>query len=123
SHAQLVGLLPRSLENTIDFDVGVAIVAGPAGEPLIDVHPVAHCTDETLERIRAHALAVFRLIAGGSWNDHDFAAATRSSPLRSVLHAPLSSEGRIVVLTYLGSFQPAAFSAKHDQVLAELALH
>ena len=38
SYAHLAGLLPRSLEHTIEFDVGAAVVARPGSEPLVDVH-------------------------------------------------------------------------------------
>jgi DNA-binding NarL/FixJ family response regulator len=40
--------------------------------------------------------------------------------LRSSIYVPLATEGRVVGLTYLGSFRPDAFSGR-GEVIAELA--
>ena len=123
SYAHLAGLLPRALERTIEFDVGAAVIARPSSDPLVDVHATFECRDETLDLVRERALALFRLVSGGAGRDEDYAAASAPSPLRSSLHVPLVTEGRVIGLTYLASFRPDAFSADDAAVLADLAAH
>lgn len=121
SYAHLAGLLPRSLEHTIEFDVGAAVVARPGAEPLVDVHATSDFGEDTLRVVRARALALFRIVAGEPWTEDDIATATARSPLRSSLHVPLAIEGRIVGLTYLAALRPGAFSADDRRLLATLA--
>ena len=121
SYAHLAGLLPRSLEHTIEFDVGAAVVARPGSEPLVDVHATSDFGEETLRVVRARALALFRIVAGEPWTEDDIATATARSPLRSSLHVPLAIEGRIVGLTYLAALRPGAFTADDRRLLATLA--
>src|SRR5207248_1810625 len=121
SYPHLAGLLPRALERAIDFDVGAGVVARPGGEPLVDVYSRSDCSEETLGRVREHALALFRLVAGGAARVEDAAVAAPPSPLRSALHVPLATDNRIVGLTYLAAFRPDAFSREDEGVLAALA--
>jgi len=121
SYPHLAGLLPRALERAIDFDVGAGIVARPGAEPLVDVYARSDCSDETLQRVREHALALYRLVAGGAARVPDASAFAPPLPLRSALHVPLATDNRIVGLTYLASFRPDAFSAGDEDVLAALA--
>jgi DNA-binding CsgD family transcriptional regulator len=121
SYPHLAGLLPRSLERAIDFDVGAGVVARPGAEPLVDVYARSDCSDETLGRVREHVLALFRLVAGGAARIEDAAVATPPSPLRSALHVPLATDNRIVGLTYLAAFRPDAFTREDEGVLAALA--
>ena len=121
SYPHLAGLLPRSLERAIDFDVGAGIVARPGAEPLVDVYARSDCSDETLRRVREHVLALFRLVAGGAARIEDAAVSTPPSPLRSALHVPLATDNRIVGLTYLAAFRPDAFTREDEGVLAALA--
>jgi DNA-binding NarL/FixJ family response regulator len=121
SYPHLAGLLPRALERAIDFDVGAGIVARPGAEPLVDVYARSDCSNETLVRVREHALALFRLVAGGAARVEDAAVSAPPSPLRSALHVPLATGNRIVGLTYLAAFRPDAFSRKDEGVLAALA--
>src|SRR5207302_1461861 len=51
------------------------------------------------------------------------ALAGPPAPLRSSVHVPLATQGRVVGLTYLASFQPEAFSSDHERVLAALATY
>ena len=44
------------------------------------------------------------------------------APFRSSIYVPLATEGRVVGLTYLASFQPDAFSGRNE-LMAELAAH
>src|SRR5204862_4858082 len=104
----------------IDFDVGAGVVARPGTEPLVDVYARSDCSDETLGRVREHALALFRLVAGGAARVEDAAVAAPPSPLRSALHVPLATDNRIVGLTYLPAFRPDAFSREAEGVLAAL---
>src|SRR5205085_1677428 len=96
SYPHLAGLLPRALERAIDFDVGAGVVARPGTEPLVDVYARSDCSDETLGRVREHALALFRLVAGGAARVEDAAVAAPPSPLRSALNVPLATDNRIV---------------------------
>ena len=121
SYPHLAGLLPRALERAIDFDVGAGVVARPGTEPLVDVYARSDCSDETLGRVREHALALFRLVAGGAARVEDAAVAAPPSPLRSALHVPLATDNRIVGLTYLAAFRPDAFTREDEGVLAALA--
>jgi DNA-binding NarL/FixJ family response regulator len=121
SYPHLAGLLPRALERAIDFDVGAGVVARPGAEPLVDVYTRSDCSDETLGRVREHALALFRLVAGGAARVEDAAVASPPSPLRSALHVPLATDNRIVGLTYLAAFRPDAFTREDEDVLAALA--
>jgi len=121
SYPHLAGLLPRALERAIDFDVGAGIVARPGAEPLVDIYARSDCSDETLGRVREHALALFRLVAGGAARVEDAAISAPPSPLRSALHVPLATDNRIVGLTYLASFHRDAFSRADEAVLAALA--
>ncbi|MFL5394884.1 MAG: LuxR C-terminal-related transcriptional regulator [Myxococcales bacterium] len=121
SYPHLAGLLPRALERAIDFDVGAGIVARPGAEPLVDVYARSDCSDETLQRVREHALALYRLIAGGAGRVPDASTFAPPLPLRSALHVPLATDNRIVGLTYLASFRPDAFAAGDEDVLAALA--
>jgi len=121
SYPHLAGLLPRALERAIYFDVGAGIVARPGAEPLVDVYARSDCSDETLQRVREHALALYRLVAGGAARVPDASAFAPPLPLRSALHVPLATDNRIVGLTYLASFRPDAFSAGDEDVLAALA--
>jgi DNA-binding NarL/FixJ family response regulator len=121
SYPHLAGLLPRALERAIDFDVGAGVVSRPGTAPLVDVYPRSDCSEETLGRVREHALALFRLVAGGAARVEDAAVAAPPSPLRSALHVPLATDNRIVGLTYLAAFRPDAFSRQDEEVLAALA--
>jgi DNA-binding NarL/FixJ family response regulator len=121
SYPHLAGLLPRALERAIDFDVGAGIVARPGAEPLVDVYARSDCSEETLGRVREHAIALFRLVAGGAARVEDAAVSAPPSPLRSALHVPLATGNRIVGLTYLAAFRPDAFSREDEGVLAALA--
>jgi len=121
SYPHLAGLLPRALERAIDFDVGAGVVARPGSDPLVDVYARSDCSDETLGRVREHALALFRLVAGGAARVEDAAVAAPPSPLRSALHVPLATDNRIVGLTYLAAFRPDAFTREDEGVLAALA--
>jgi DNA-binding NarL/FixJ family response regulator len=123
SYAHLAGLLPRALERTIDFDVAAAVIARPGAEPLVDVHVTSQCDDQTLQLVHDRALALFRLIVGGAHPQEEVAKATAPCSLRSSLHVPLATEGRVVGLTYLASFRENAFSATEERVLAALAAH
>ena len=123
SYAHLAGLLPRALERAVDFDVGAGVIARPDSDPLVDVYARSDCSEETLNRVREHALALFRLVAGGSLPVDVAALAARPAPLRSSLHVPLATQGRVVGLTYLASFQPNAFSSDHERVMAALATY
>jgi DNA-binding CsgD family transcriptional regulator len=121
SYPHLAGLLPRALERAIDFDVGAGVVARPGSEPLVDVYARSDCSQETLGRVREHALALFRLVAGGAARIEDVAVAAPPSPLHSALHVPLATDNRIVGLTYLAAFRPDAFTREDEGVLAALA--
>jgi len=124
SYAHLAGLLPRALERILKFDVGAAVIARPGSEPVIDVHAVAECPQETLDWVRQRALTLYRLVAGGLTDEGEAVAGDRQSPpVRSSMYFPLASEGIVVGLTYLASYRPGAFSAEDERVLAELATH
>ena len=124
SYAHLAGLLPRALERSVRFDVGAAVIARPGGDPVVDVHAASpECSDQTLELVRQRALALFKLIVGGVRSDEDFLGQPAQLPLRSTMYFPLASEGGVVGLTYLASFQESAFSPEDERVLAELASH
>jgi DNA-binding CsgD family transcriptional regulator len=123
SYAHLAGMLPRALERTVHFDVGVAVIARPGADPLVDVHATSDCSDTTRELVREHALALFRLVSGGAHAAGERLAADANSPVRSSMYFPLATEGGVVGLTYLASFRPAAFSPQDEQVLAALAKH
>jgi DNA-binding CsgD family transcriptional regulator len=121
SYPHLAGLLPRALERAIDFDVGAGVVARPGADPVADVFARSDCSHDTLERVREHALALFRLVAGGSARAGDSTVSAPPAPLQSALHVPLAADNRIVGLTYLASFRPDAFSGADEQVLSALA--
>jgi len=124
SYAHLAGLLPRSLERSVRFDVGAAVIARPGADPVVDVHAASQeCSDQTLELVRQRALALFKLIAGGARIEEDFRVPAGEFPLRSSMYFPLASEGGVVGLTYLASFRESAFSPEDERVLAELASH
>lgn len=123
SYAHLAGLLPRALERAVDFDVGAGVIARAGSEPIVDVYARSHCPESTLERVREHARALFRLVAGGSSHADVAALAVPPAPLRSSIHVPLATQGRVVGLTYLASFQADAFSSEHERVLAALATY
>jgi DNA-binding CsgD family transcriptional regulator len=124
SYAHLAGLLPRALERSVRFDVGAAVIARPGADPVVDVHAASsECSDQTLELVRQRALALFKLIVGGVRSDEDFLGRPAQLPLRSSMYFPLASEGGVVGLTYLASFQESAFSPEDERVLAELASH
>jgi len=95
SYPHLAGLLPRALERAIDFDVGAGVVARPGTEPLVDVYARSDCSDETLGRVREHALALFRLVAGGAARVEVFSrTAQRAATLCSELGArPVDTPG------------------------------
>ncbi len=123
SYAHLAGMLPRALERTVQFDVGVAVIARPGGDPLVDVYAASDCSDTTRELVREHALALFRLVSGGIHRPEERIFADASSPVRSSMYFPLATEGGVVGLTYLASFRPSAFSHQDELVLAALAKH
>jgi DNA-binding NarL/FixJ family response regulator len=122
SYAHLAGLLPRSLERTIEFDVGASVIVGPDREPVVDVHAKGDLDHEMLQDLRESVLALFRIVAGGALDPRG-AAATFPPSLRSSLYIPLATESRVVGLTYLGAFRDDAFSAEDQRVLAALATH
>jgi len=122
SYAHLTGMLPRALERTVDFDVGAAVIARPGGEPLVDVHATSDCSGSTLELVRERALALFWIVSGRAQREDEDVRITVPPPLRSSIYVPLATEGRVVGLTYLGSFRPDAFSG-NGEVIAELAAH
>jgi DNA-binding NarL/FixJ family response regulator len=121
SYAHLAGLLPRALERTIQFDVGAAVIARPQGEPLVDVHATSDCPEQTIQLVRERALSIFRVVAGGAHSEQE--PSTTAFPLRSSLHVPLATEGRVVGLTLLAAFRADAFSSEDERVLAALATH
>jgi DNA-binding NarL/FixJ family response regulator len=122
SYAHLTGMLPRALERTVDFDVGAAVIARPGGEPLVDVHATSDCSGSTLELVRERALALFWIVSGRAQREDEDVRIALPPPLRSSIYVPLATEGRVVGLTYLGSFRPDAFSG-NGEVIAELAAH
>jgi len=122
SYAHLTGMLPRALERTVDFDVGAAVIARPGGEPLVDVHATSDCSGSTLELVRERALALFWIVSGRVQREDEEIRIGVPPPLRSSIYVPLATEGRVVGLTYLGSFRPDAFSG-NGEVIAELAAH
>jgi len=123
SYGHLAGMLPRALERTVQFDVGVAVIARPGADPLVDVYATSDCSDTTRELVREHALALFRLVAGGIHKPEERMFADAASPVRSSMYFPLATEGGVVGLTYLASFRPSAFSHQDELVLASLAKH
>ena len=123
SYSHLAGLVPRALERAVDFDVGAGVIARPGSEPVVDVYAKCDCSQETIDRVREHDLALFKLVAGGSAHVDAVALAGPPAPLRSSVHVPLATQGRVVGLTYLASFQPEAFSSDHERVLAALATY
>ncbi len=122
SYAHLAGLLPRTLERAIAFDVGVAIVARAGGDPVIDVHARPHCSADQVEAVRERAVSLYRLMRGGVQAD-DLAAMPALASFRSSLHAPLVTEGRVAGLTYLASLHAGAFAEGDEQVLVDLTTH
>jgi len=104
------------------IDVGVAIVARAAADPVIDVHARPHCTAEQVEAVRERAVSLYRLMRGGVEAD-DLAANAAFALFRSSLHAPLVTEGRVAGLTYLASLRAEAFSQADEQVLVDLTTH
>ncbi|MFL5309004.1 MAG: LuxR C-terminal-related transcriptional regulator [Myxococcales bacterium] len=122
SYAHLTGMLPRALERTVDFDVGAAVIARPGGEPLVDVHATSDCSGATLEMVRERALALFWIVSGRVQRENEELHIAVPPPLRAAIYVPLATEGRVVGLTYLGSFRPDAFSG-NGEVIAELAAH
>jgi len=123
SYAHLAGMLPRALERTVQFDVGVAVIARPGADPLVDVFATSDCPEPTRELVREHALALFRLISGGIQRFEERGLADATSPVPSSMYFPLATEGGVVGLTYLASFRPSAFSHQDELVLASLAKH
>jgi DNA-binding CsgD family transcriptional regulator len=122
SYAHLAGLLPRTLERAIAFDVGVAIVARAGTDPVVDVHARPHCSADQGQAARKRAVSLYRLMRGGVQAD-DVAAISAVAPFRSSLHAPLVTEGRVAGLTYLASLQNGAFTERDEQVLVDLTTH
>ena len=122
SYAHLTGMLPRALERSVNFDVGAAVIARPGSEPLVDVHATSDCSSSTLELVRERALALFRIVSGRVQREDEEVRIPVPSPLRSSIYVPLATEGRVVGLTYLGSFRPDAFSG-NGEVIADLAAH
>jgi len=122
SYAHLTGLLPRSLERTVEFDVGAAVIARPGGEPLVDVHATSECSEATLELVRERALSLFSVVAGMAQADQQEMRLPAPAPFRSSIYVPLATEGRVVGLTYLASLRPDAFSGR-DDLMADLAAH
>lgn len=122
SYAHLAGLLPRTLERAIAFDVGVAIVARAGADPVIDVHAGPHCSADQVQAVRERAVSLYRLMRGGVQAD-DLAAIAPLAPFRSSLHVPLVTEGRVAGLTYLASLQAGAFTESDEHVLVDLATH
>ena len=122
SYAHLTGMLPRALERSVNFDVGAAVIARPGSEPLVDVHATSDCSSSTLELVRERALALFQIVSGRAQRDDEEVRIPVPSPLRSSIYVPLATEGRVVGLTYLGSFRPDAFSG-NGKVIADLAAH
>jgi DNA-binding NarL/FixJ family response regulator len=122
SYAHLTGMLPRALERTLEFDVGAAVIARPGGEPLVDVHATSECPASMLEAVRENALALFSIVSGRVQREGEELRVPVPAPLRSAIYVPLATEGRVVGLTYLGSFRPDAFSRQGD-VIGELASH
>jgi DNA-binding NarL/FixJ family response regulator len=120
SYAHLTGLLPRALERSVDFDVGAAVIARPGAEPLVDVYATSDCSPSTLELVRERALALFSIVSGRAQAENEEVHVPVPPPLRSSIYVPLATEGRVVGLTYLGSFRPDAFSGR-GEVIAELA--
>lgn len=120
SYAHLTGLLPRALERSVDFDVGAAVIARPGEEPLVDVYATSDCSAATLELVRERALALFGIVSGRAQGENEEVRIPVPPPLRSSIYVPLATEGRVVGLTYLGSFRPDAFSGR-GEVIAELA--
>jgi DNA-binding NarL/FixJ family response regulator len=124
SYAHLAGLLPRALERTVQFDVGAAVISRPENEPLVDVYAGSDSSQETVEWVRARAIALFRIVCGGAHAEEQALSAERPhSHLQSSMYVPLASEGRVVGLTYLAAFRPDAFSLEDERVLSELASH
>jgi DNA-binding CsgD family transcriptional regulator len=123
SYGHLAGMLPRALERTVQFDVGVAVIARPGADPLVDVYASSDCSDTTRELVREDALALFRLVAGGIHKPEERMFADGASPVRSFMYFPLATEGGVVGLTYLASFRPSAFSHQDELVLGALAKH
>lgn len=122
SCAHFAGLLPRTLERAIAFDVGVAIVARAGADPVIDVHARHHCSAGQVQAARERAVALYPLMRGGVHGD-DLVALPPLAPFRSSLHAPLVTEGRVAGLTYLASLHAGAFTEADEQVLLDLATH
>jgi DNA-binding NarL/FixJ family response regulator len=122
SYAHLAGLLPRALDRTVEFDVGAAVIARAAGEPIVDVHATRDVAEETLETVRERALSTFQVVAGGAKSD-DSPAGPEPFPLRSTLHVPIATEGRLVGIVFVGAFEANAFSEEDQRALDALATH
>jgi len=122
SYAHLAGLLPRALERTVQFDVGAAVIVRPDSEPLVDICASSDCSQDTVEAVRARALALYRIVRGGAHADEQ-ALERPDTHLQSSMYVPLCSEGRVIGLTYLAAFRPDAFSPEDERVLSELASH
>jgi DNA-binding CsgD family transcriptional regulator len=117
SYAHLAGLLPRALERAIRFDVGAAAIDRRHADPIVDAHATSDVPDEILRVVRDHALSLLRGDAR-SPQQQDIGRDRGHLPLRSVLTAPLTVDGRRVGVVLVAAFREQAFSPSDEQSLA-----
>ena len=119
SFAHLAGLLPRAVERSIRFDVSATVIKRAEADPIVELYAATDVSEETLHAVRELALS---LCAGGERPKAEAAAAANDdSAVQSILHARLTTGGRILGAMVLAAFRPSAFSADDERLLGTLA--
>ena len=119
SYAHLAGLLPRSLERSMQFDAAACVIKRPGGELVIDaISPDPVLADLATERV----LQLLSVLVGGR-EQRGLTLPPRPAVLRASLYVPLVAGGIVVGATYVASLREDAFTPEDERLLGELAAH
>jgi DNA-binding CsgD family transcriptional regulator len=121
SYAHLAGLLPRTLERTIRFDVSATVIKRTEAEPIVEIYTATNASEQTVQAVRELALSLCRDGTERS-KPRGAIAAKIDPPLQSILHARLELNGRVLGAVVIGAFRANAFSSDEERVLAGVAL-
>lgn len=119
SYAHLAGLLPRSLQRSLEFDAAACVIRQSGGEVVVDaISRDPLLADLATERV----LQLHNVLAGGR-ETRGLTLPPRPPLLRSSLYVPLVAGGVVVGATYVASLREDAFTPEDERLLGELAAH
>ena len=130
SHTDLAVTVSRTLPRIFyrRFDVAATLLAGLGEQVVLHLDRAAKIDDEALAGARDHAVELFGMLSGRSVRKQLAVQVTGPRrgtvppvATRSVIHAPLTVDGRVVGIIVLIAFRESAFGSGDGRLLELLA--